>query len=113
MAHQVRPFRFDQLDTDHNAILDYYRSKGYLRVSSPGMRRDPVGDGRVDLILPIIEGEKYTVAGVGFGKMTVFKSEELIRTDTGGNAAYSSKKMRDDITMIRSYYGSRGYADAW
>ncbi len=107
--------RFDsnQLDTDLDAILDYYRSKGYLRASSPGFRRDPVGDGRVDLIIPINEGEKYTVAGVGFGKMTVFKPEELYPSLTlVGNAAYSSKKMRDDITTIRSFYGSRGYADA-
>ncbi len=106
-------FESDQLDSDLDAILDYYRSKGYLRASSPGMRRDPVGDGRVDLVIPINEGEKYTVAGVGFGKMTVFKPEELYPALTlNGNDAYSSKKMRADITMIRSYYGSRGYADA-
>ena len=67
----------------------------------------------MDLVIPINEGEKYTVAGVGFGKMTVFKPEELYPALTlNGNDAYSSKKMRDDITMIRSYYGSRGYADA-
>jgi outer membrane protein insertion porin family len=103
----------NQLDTDLDAVLDYYRSKGYLRASSPGIRREPVKDGRVDLIIPIVEGEKYTVEGVGFGKMTVFKPEELYPALTlTGNAAYSSKKMRDDITMIRSYYGSRGYADA-
>ena len=107
--------RFDsnELAGDLNNILDYYRSKGYLRVSSPGFRRDPVGDGRVDLVLPISEGEKYTVAGVGFGRMTVFKPEELYPSLTlVGNAAYSSKKMRTDITTIRSFYGSRGYADA-
>lgn len=107
-------FESNQLDTDLDAILDYYRSKGYLRASSPGIRREPVGDGkRVDLIIPINEGEKYTVAGVGFGRMTVFKPEELYPglTLTGGQA-YNSKKMRADITMIRSYYGSRGYADA-
>jgi outer membrane protein insertion porin family len=107
--------RFDsnELDKDLDSILDYYRSKGYLRVSSPGFRRDPVGDGRVDLVLPINEGEKYTVAGVGFGKMSVFKPEELYPSLTlVGNSAYSSKKMRDDITTIRSFYGSRGYADA-
>ncbi|MEN9975296.1 MAG: outer membrane protein assembly factor BamA, partial [Verrucomicrobiota bacterium] len=75
--------------------------------------REPVGDGRVDLVIPINEGEKYTVAAVGFGKMTVFKSEELYPSLTlNGHDAYSSKKMRADITMIRSYYGSRGYADA-
>jgi outer membrane protein insertion porin family len=106
-------FESDKLDEDLDAILDYYRSKGYLRASSPGIRREPVKDGRVDLVIPINEGEKYTVAGVGFGKMTVFKPEELYPALTlNGNDAYNSKKMRDDITMIRSYYGSRGYADA-
>ncbi|MFT4176000.1 MAG: outer membrane protein assembly factor BamA [Luteolibacter sp.] len=106
-------FESNQLDTDLDAILDFYRSKGYLRASSTGIRREPVKDGRVDLVIPIHEGEKYTVAGVGFGRMTVFKSEELYPalTLTPGQA-YSSKKMRADITMIRSYYGSRGYADA-
>lgn len=103
----------NQLDSDLDAILDYYKSKGYLRASSPGMRREPVKDGRVDLVIPIVEGDKYTVEGVAFGKMSVFKPEELYPALTlNGNDAYSSKKMRDDITMIRSYYGSRGYADA-
>jgi outer membrane protein insertion porin family len=106
-------FESNQLDQDLDAVLDYYRSRGYLRVSSPGIRREPVKDGRVDLIIPIVEGEKYTVAGVGFSKMTIFKPEELYPSLTlNSNAAYSSSKMRDDIRMIRSYYGSRGYADA-
>jgi outer membrane protein insertion porin family len=106
-------FEVDQLDQDVEAVLDYYRTRGYLRASSPGPRRDPVGDGRIDLVIPIHEGEKYTVAGVGFGRMTVFKPEELYPALTlNGGDGYSSKKMRDDIKMIRSYYGSRGYADA-
>lgn len=106
-------FESNQLDEDLDAVLDYYRGKGYLRASSPGMRRDPVGDGRVDLVIPINEGEKYTVAGVSFGRMTVFKPEELYPSMTlNGGDAYSSKKMRDDIKTIRSFYGSRGYADA-
>lgn len=103
----------DQLDRDLDAVLDYYRSKGYLRASSPGIRREVVKDGRVDIIIPIVEGEKYTVDGVGFGPMTVFKPEELYPSLTlVGNSPYNSKKMREDITMIRRFYGSRGYADA-
>jgi outer membrane protein insertion porin family len=106
-------FESYQLDEDLDAVLDYYRSRGYLRASSPGMRRDPVGDGRVDLVIPINEGDKYTVAGVSFGRMTVFKPEELYPSLTlNGGDAYSSAKMRDDIKTIRSFYGSRGYADA-
>ncbi|MGE9270173.1 MAG: outer membrane protein assembly factor BamA [Verrucomicrobiales bacterium] len=106
-------FQGEQLDEDLESVLDYYRTKGYLRASSPGIRREPVGDGSVDLVVPINEGEKYTVKGVGFGKMTVFSEEELYPAMTlNGGDAYNSKKMRADITTIRSYYGSRGYADA-
>jgi len=102
-----------KLDDDLNAVLDYYRSRGYLRAKSPGIRVEHVGDGRVDFVIPVEEGDKYTVAGVGFGRMTVFKPEELYPGLTlNAEMPYSSKKMRDDITMIRSYYGSRGYADA-
>src|SRR5690606_5282773 len=58
-------------------------------------------------------GEKYSVNNVALGRMTVFKPEEIYPslTLTGGNA-YNSTKMRQDITTIRSFYGSRGYADA-
>jgi outer membrane protein insertion porin family len=104
-------FQSTQLDSDEEAIVDYYQSKGYLRASA-SVRREPVSDGRVDLVVSINEGDKYTVEGVSFGKMTVFRPDELYPALTlNGNDAYSSKKMRDDVTMIRSYYGSRGYAD--
>lgn len=106
-------FESTTLDEDLDAVLDYYRSKGYLRVSSPGIRRDPVKDGRVDLVIQINEGEKYTVTGVSFGPMSVFKAEELYPSMTlNGGDAYSSTEMREDIKTIRSFYGSRGYADA-
>ena len=104
-------FESTQLDTDQEAISDYYQSKGYLRVQVD-VTREPVSDGRVDLVVNINEGDKYTVNGVSFGKMSVFQSDELYPALTlNSNSAYSSKKMRDDVTMIRSYYGSRGYAD--
>ncbi len=102
----------DQLEEDLEAVLDYYRTRGYLRASSPGVQRVPVKDGRVDLVIPIVEGEKYTVNNVALGRMTVFQPEEIYPslTLTGGQG-YNSTKMRQDITTIRSFYGSRGYAD--
>jgi outer membrane protein insertion porin family len=106
-------FESYQLDEDLDKVLDYYRSRGYLRASSPGIRREPLGDGRVDLVVPIEEGEKYTVAGLSFGTMSVFKAEELYPSmRLNGGDAYSSTTMREDIKTIRSFYGSRGYADA-
>ncbi len=101
-----------KLDEDMERVLDYYRNRGFLHVSATD-RREPVDDGRVDLVIAINEGSKYTVAGVGFGKLTVFQASELVPALTlKAGDGYSAKKMHEDIRTIRSYYGSRGYADA-
>ena len=101
-----------KLDEDIDRVLDYYRNRGYLRASAT-VARVPVEDDRVDLVITINEGSRFTVASVGFGKMTVFKASELAPGLTlNAGDAYSISKMRADILMIRSYYGSRGYADA-
>ncbi|MFP6866799.1 MAG: POTRA domain-containing protein, partial [Roseibacillus sp.] len=103
----------EKLQQDLRALEDFYRNSGYRAVYIEAVRREPVKDGRVDLIIPIYEGPKYTVQSVSFGPMTVFKAEELMPTlSLVGGQVYSGKKIRDDVRMIRSYYGSRGHADA-
>ncbi len=101
------------LSQDVDKVLNYYRDRGYVRVSSPGPRRENVQGEKVDLIIPINEGAKYTVGKVSFGKMSVFSAAELapVLTLNAGDP-YSGKKMRADIKTIRRYYGSKGYADA-
>ncbi|MCH2062808.1 MAG: outer membrane protein assembly factor BamA [Roseibacillus sp.] len=100
-----------QLDLLH--LEDFYRNHGYRMVRIDSARREAAENGRVDLVIPIYEGPKYTVESVSFGKMTVFKSEELMPAlSLVGGQEFSNKKVRDDVRMIRSYYGSRGYADA-
>lgn len=101
-----------KLDEDLDRVLDYYRDRGYLRVAAT-VSREAIEDGRVDLVITIREGAKYTVARVGFGRMSVFKASELAPALTlNAGDGYSARKMRVDIRTIRSYYGSRGYADA-
>lgn len=102
------------LEEDEERILDYYRNRGYLRVSSPGFKRVADKKGKVNLVMDIHEGTKYTIGQVAFaGPMKVFTSAELSPVLTlNAEDGFSSKKMRKDIRTIRSYYGSRGYADA-
>lgn len=103
----------DKLEDDRELVLEHYRNKGFLKVSSPGFSRIPVKDGRVDLTLNINEGSKYKINQVSFGPMTIFKPADLAPalTLTAGKE-YSSEKIREDIKTIRAYYGSKGYADA-
>lgn len=100
------------LEEDIASLEDYYKSKGFWRARVGSPKRVPrKGDG-VDLVIPVAEGARYTVNGISFPNIKVFKKEELMPAlSLIGNMPYSSKKMRDDIRMIRSYYGSRGYAD--
>ncbi len=103
----------EELQLDLLRLEDFYRNNGYRMVRIEGERREPVKNGRIDLVIPIQEGPKYTVQSVSFGKMTVFKAEDLMPgLSLVDGQVYSLKKVRDDIRMIRSYYGSRGYADA-
>ena len=103
-----------KLDEDEDRVLDYYRNRGYLRVASSGFRREADKKGKVNLVMDINEGIKYTIGQIAFaGPMKVFSSAELTPVLTlNATDGFSSKKMRKDIRTIRSYYGSRGYADA-
>ena len=101
------------LDEDLERVADYYRSRGYWKVRVGIPKRLPVVNERVDLIIPVNEGAKYTVNSVNFPNLTVFTPEELMPALTLiQEMPFSSKKVRDDIRMIRDYFGSRGYADA-
>ncbi len=103
----------EKLQLDLLGLEDFYRNRGYRMVRIDTARREPAANGRVDLVIPVYEGPKYTVDSVSFGKMTVFKSDELAPAlSMVGGQDFSGKKVRDDERMIRSYYGSRGYADA-
>lgn len=104
----------DKVADDRELIIEHYKNKGYLAVQVSDFQRAPVGDGKkVDLILDINEGSKYTVNQVAFSRMSVFTPQQLSPDLLlAAGKAYSGSKVKEDITMIRSYYGSKGYADA-
>lgn len=102
----------DKLDEDVERIIDFYKDNGYLKASSPGAEIVPIKGDKVDIYIPINEGVKYKVNKVSFGPMSVFTPQQLLPTlllDPGD--AYSQSQLREDIVTIRSYYGSKGYAD--
>lgn len=100
------------VDEDIANLEDFCKSKGFWRARVGSPKRILRKGGGIDLIIPIVEGPRYTVNAITFPKIKVFKKEELMPAlSLIGDMPYSSKKMRDDMRMIRSYYGSRGYAD--
>jgi hypothetical protein len=61
----------------------------------------------------IEEGPRYKVRNVSFSGNKVYSPEQLMpgMSMIGGDI-YSLQKVSDDSTMIRRYYGAKGYADA-
>lgn len=101
------------LDEDEQKLEEHYRNNGYMRATVKEAKIVPVTDKRVDIEFVIDQGAKYKIRSVYFGKLSVYKPEELMPgLSLLAGDEYSSQKIADDITMIRKYYGAKGYADA-
>ena len=102
----------EKLDTDRHAIESYYQDQGYVNAKVTGMDKVRVDDKKVDLVVKISEGEVFTVTGVDMSGVKSFNAGDLIPAFNLENGKiFSGKNMKEDMATIKSYYGSRGYAD--
>ncbi len=108
-----------QSDVDH--ILEAYRHAGRNDVS---VRPEIIdrGNDRVDLVYVVTEGGKTTVRQIEFTGNKAFAKRQLaavIKTSattflsflTGGDV-YDPDRVAGDREQLRTYYRSKGYADA-
>ena len=107
----------EQVEDDLEAVVKHYRNYGYLRARLTNVEytASPNKEGRQKLHLKVTidEGPRYRVRNVTFGKITAYTPAELEQGLSMLNGdIYSLQKVSDDVTMIRSYYGAKGYADA-
>ncbi len=107
----------EKLDEDMQEIIRHYRNYGYLRaaITKVDYTHDSSKNGplNVDMRVHIYEGPRYRVRHVTFKGNTVYTATELHpgMSMLDGDI-YSLQKVSDDTTMIRNYYGAKGYADA-
>ena len=107
----------EQLEDDLEAIVKHYKNYGYLRarLAKVEYTASPNQEGRQKLHLKVTvdEGPRYQVRKVTFGPLKAYTQKEL---EPGlsmlDGDIYSLQKVSDDVTMIRRYYGAKGYADA-
>lgn len=104
------------VEDDLAELVTHYRNKGYLRAKLTKVQYLNHGDAddkKLTLQITVDEGKRYKVNKIVFGPTSVFTAEELVPgLSMYDGDYYSGKKVADDITMLRRYYGSRGYADA-
>ncbi|MBI5318674.1 MAG: outer membrane protein assembly factor BamA [Bradyrhizobium sp.] len=109
------------VQSDANRIVEIYRRAGRDQVIVKPEIIDR-GNGSVDLVYAITEGTKTPVRKVEFTGNRTFGSRQLhavIKTSahsmlsflTGGDA-YDPDRIAQDRELLRTYYRSKGYADA-
>jgi outer membrane protein insertion porin family len=101
------------LQEDVKAVEGAFQDEGYVYAKVSEVRREPASGNKIVLVFVIIEGEKFDVSEVALEGVQVFSLAEIspgIATEAG--FPFSGSQVRADETMIKDYYGSRGYADA-
>ncbi len=106
-----------ELEDDLEAIVDHYRNFGYLRARVADVKYYNVGTKsheKLRMVVTIDEGPRYRIRQVAFQGNKVFNHAELepALSMIAGDI-YSLKKVSDDVRLVRSYYGAKGYADAY
>ena len=107
----------EQVEDDLEAVIRHYKNYGYLRARlvkvEPSASPNKEGRQKLHLKVTVDEGPRYRVRKVNFGPLTAYTPAEL---EPGlsmlDGDIYSLQKVSDDTTMIRRYYGAKGYADA-
>lgn len=109
--------RFDQkkFKEDLELLRTYYRNQGYLDIT---VDEDSVvlaykSDGHLEITIPVIEGQFYTLGEMSIENATIYTTGELLSVvDLAPGTAFSPEKVDAAAADIREYYTSRGYLDA-
>lgn len=108
--------KFDekQFKEDLNVLRNFYRNNGYLdsEINEDLVEFDFVSDNKIDIIIPVSEGELYYLGDLSLENNTVFTDGELLselRLEPGDE--FSPQDVDDAANKVREYYTSRGYLD--
>ena len=110
-------FQESKLQTDIQAIEDYYADHGYIdckvvKVGREVKRDEKSGKRSMYLTLYIKEGEQYIYGGMTFEGNKIFstkKLESLVRQQTG--KILNKKKLNADFQRISDLYYENGYIE--
>lgn len=100
------------LDEDVVRVEEFLASKGYIDARVTDVRRERVDDKRIDLVLVVSEGARYTVGDLKFEGNQLFTTDELMSAvQMQPGSVYSPQGLRADTRTVQDMYGSRGYVD--
>ena len=100
-----------QFQQDLDSVREWYQDHGYVDVEVGTVRRERT-EGRMMLVVPIVENGKYYVGHIiikGTKVTTPEKVRAILKMKEG--SVYSPKAIREDAKAVADGYGSGGYVD--
>lgn len=103
----------EDLQEDIRTVERAIQDQGYVYAKVVQVRREPVGEDRVDIVFVVDQGKQYNISGASLEGNSVFTVDELTPAlSVQAGFPYSATDISNDEKMLGDYYGSRGYADA-
>lgn len=100
-----------ELDLDH--VTEFYKEAGFLDAVVSGDLQYSPDKTSLTAVVEVVEGTRYTVAGVTIRGEEAFAGEQLypvLKMHKGSD--YTWKAYSADYDALRGFYGDRGYIDA-
>ena len=100
-----------QFQQDLDSVREWYQDHGYIDVEVGTARREHT-QGRMMMVIPIVENGKYYVGHIivkGTKVTTPEKVRAILKMKEG--SVYSPKAIREDAKLVADGYGSGGYVD--
>lgn len=102
----------EKLDDDRDAIEAFYRSKGYLEVTTETPRVAAISEDSLEVVFPIVEGPKTTLRSVALDGNYAIAAERLPDLLSKAGQPASPRNIALDTVSIQSAYDKAGYPDS-
>ena len=100
------------LEDARQKAQDVYRNRGFLDAKVDFPEVEQVGDGKINMVFNVTEGDFYTVESIAVRGVTLFPDEEVLASiHLQVNMPSGRKAIDDAAKSISDYYGARGYLD--
>ncbi|HIE64883.1 MAG: outer membrane protein assembly factor BamA [Nitrospira sp.] len=104
-------YKKEALEADVERVRAYYANHGYLQIQVDAPQVVLSDDNEwFDIVIPVIEGEQFTVGGIQYEGSTILEKKALIeKTVTKKGEIFNRGQLRRDIMGIVDLFGEKGY----
>ncbi|MBI2215621.1 MAG: outer membrane protein assembly factor BamA [Acidobacteria bacterium] len=101
-----------KLDDDRSAIEAFYRSKGFIAVTTETPRINVISEGELEVIFPIVEGPQTMLQSVAVEGNYAIATERLPELLARAGEPASPRNIALDTISIQSAYDKAGFPDS-